>query len=471
MNKKLTLVTFIAMLGIFLLGTFNVPAIATESSTNSASTLPPEIKLCGVFPISQRPDAGPDRRDAFLMAIDDINAQTGSSRILPAGVNLTGIVKDDLNTAAGGTAAAQSCVSDGANLVIGSSGSTVSAAMASVLTPLKIIQISYASTSPTLSNRTAYPYFMRNVPSDADQGMALADLIQAFGFTKGAVIHTSDSYGNGLISFFKPDYTNLSSANTIVTDQNFEAGATDVSAQVQAIADANPQFVLVHAIDNDAKTVFKKAYDLGIAGSGSNISWVITDGSASTATFAGDKNVKSAMQHVIGTSPTAFTGATFKAFNNSWFSVTSCGTVNPCAAARTHSVPNSYAPFAYDSVFVAAHGFADAGTVTNSTALLNALYKVKFTGAGGDVAFNSLGEVDGHFDYLTLVGDAYQTFGTWHVTSSFTQSTVTLPNNEVWTLSSNAYGYSGNAGGSTPGFEFVALLLGVGTLVLIRRRK
>ena len=52
----------------------NIPA---QSTTQVTDTLPSTITLCGVFPIVQRPDAGPDRRDAFLMAIDAINNQTG----------------------------------------------------------------------------------------------------------------------------------------------------------------------------------------------------------------------------------------------------------------------------------------------------------------------------------------------------------------------------------------------------------
>jgi ABC-type branched-subunit amino acid transport system substrate-binding protein len=129
--------------------------------------------------------------------------------------------------------------------------------MASVLTPLNIIQISYASTSPSLSDRVKYPYFMRNVASDADQGIAIADLVAAFGWTNGATINTDDSYGNGLVSYFVGKFNQTSGFK--LTQQTFPPGATDVSAQVQALSDANPQFVLLHAIDNDAKTVFKKA--------------------------------------------------------------------------------------------------------------------------------------------------------------------------------------------------------------------
>jgi ABC-type branched-subunit amino acid transport system substrate-binding protein len=471
MNKKLSMIAFIGMLGIFLLGTFNVPVVASESSVN---TLPSEIKLCGVFPISARPDAGPDRRDGFLMAIDEINAQTGSARILPTGVTLTGIVKDDLNTAQGGTDAANSCVSDSADLVIGSSGSTVSAAMAAVLTPLKIIQISYASSSPSLSDRTKFPYFMRNVASDADQGLAIADLVASFGWTKGATINTDDSYGNGLVSYFTAAFNQTPGFS--LSAQTFPAGATDVSAQVQSISDANPQFVLLHAIDNDAKTVFKKAYDLGIAGTGSNIAWIITDGSSSTATFQGDANVKAAMQNVIGTTPTALTDTKYADFNASWFSVSTCGDgqQDPCGAARTSSTPNSYAPFAYDAVYIAAKGIAAAGTVAHTDAdsktLLDDLYAVTFTGAGGNIKFNTKGEVNGRFDYVTLNNETYSTFGQWDGTPSFTVTTMTLPNSQVYTLKDGKYTGGPGAGG-IPGFEYIALVFGLGTLVAIRRKK
>ena len=159
MNKKLQMIAVVGILSIFLMSSFNAPTMATVSTpttTNTTSALPSTINICGVFPISARPDAGPDRRDAFLMAVDAINAQTGGDRILPSGVTLNPIVQDDLNTADGGTAAANACVSANADIVIGSSGSTVSAAMAAVLTPLNIIQISYASSSPSLSDRSKY---------------------------------------------------------------------------------------------------------------------------------------------------------------------------------------------------------------------------------------------------------------------------------------------------------------------------
>jgi branched-chain amino acid transport system substrate-binding protein len=443
-----------------------------SASVKKTTALPAEVTLCGIFPISQRPDAGPDRRDGFLIAVDEINAQTGTDRILPEGVTLKGIYKDDLNSAEGGTSAANSCLDDGADIVIGSSGSTVSAAIAAVLTPEKIIQISYASTSPSLSDRTLYPYFMRDVPSDADQGIAIADLVATFGWTKGATINTDDSYGTGLVSHFKAAFENASADNKLVSEQTFTPQATEIGAQVQAIKDQAPQFVLVHAIDNDAKTFYKKAKELGFAGGDSKTVFLVTDGSSTTATFAGDADVKDAMQHVIGTTPAALTQSKYDDFNTTWFDVTSCGDINPCGGARTSATPNSYAPFAYDAVYAAAMGLADANTLDTDT-LLASLYDVSFTGAGGVIKFNNLGETNGRFDYVTLVGDSYTSFGQWSGSPTYSVSSIDLAGNQTWSISgTTATCESGCVSASSiPGFESFIFFAAIIPIVLIKRRK
>lgn len=44
----------------------------------------------------------------------------------------------------------------------------------------KVPQISYGSTSPALSNKDTYPYFLRTVPPDSIQGRAFWQWIVAF---------------------------------------------------------------------------------------------------------------------------------------------------------------------------------------------------------------------------------------------------------------------------------------------------
>lgn len=430
-NISLQLGTIFVLLILSLSANSGTTSIETSKKPHQLAT---EINLCGVFPISVRPDAGPDRRDAFLIAIDEINAQTGVNRILPEGVTLNPIVKDDLNTAEGGVSAANSCISDGAHLVIGSSGSTVSAAMASVLTPYKIIQISYASSSPSLSDRSTYPYFMRTVPSEADQAYAISDLIESLGLDYGATISTDDIFGTALISQFLSYYVGI-----IASSQTFSPGSLDVSQEVQAIADSTPQFVLLNAIDNDARTVFEEAYKLGIAGENSKAVWIITDGSSNTATFSGSIDALNGMQYSLGTSPSDVFINNNSEFESLWSNVSTCAFIDPCGKARTGALANSYARYAYDAVYLAAYGLASSGQVEDSDALLASLYNVTFVGAGREYHFNELGEVDGNYEYVQLIGNNFNTFGTWTGSTSFFSDHIVAGNDQTFVFNSGPY--------------------------------
>ncbi|PWI46476.1 hypothetical protein CEE45_16620 [Candidatus Heimdallarchaeota archaeon B3_Heim] len=456
------------LVGIMFIATMTGTARAAPQKTHA---LPAEIKIGGVFPITARPDAGPDRRDGFLIAVAEINAQTGTDRILPEGVTLVSNVQDDLNTAAGGTAAAETLLAWGADIVLGSSGSSVSAAMASALTPTKVVQISYASSSPSLSDRTLYPYFMRTCASDADQGLAIAELVKAFGWTKGAVIHTSDSYGTGLIEIFKDAYT-----GTILTDQSFEAGATDVSAQVQSLKDTNPEFILGNFIDEDAKTVMKKANDLDML----DLVWITTDGWSTQATIT-DAKVKEAMDLSIGTNPAPAEGTGMSDFNDTWFDPVWNYLETPANSQSTGTPFNSYAPFSYDTVYVAAKGLAAAGT-TDGDALLTALYAVTHEGATGNIKFNELGEVIGRYDYVQLRDDTYFKFGEYAIPSGATSaigvlddaSEFELVNGSIWSIANNVATFvRWDPVDTAPGFELLAAALAIGILVITvkKRRK
>jgi len=438
MKKKLTL--YVLLIGVLFL---SVGVLSIQAKPQKTHTFTENIKLGGVFPIVKRPDAGRDRRDAFLMAVATLNEQandsdlTGGSRILPDGINFTAIVKDDDNSAAGGTFAASTLISEGVEVVIGSSGSSVSAAMAAELGPEKIVQLSYASSSPALSDRDLYPYFMRNTPSDADQGVAVADLVDAMNWTKGATISTDDSYGTGLITVFTDVFEGR--GGTITTAQKFAVEATDVAAQVQAIKDSNPEFVLANMIDEDGKTLFQKAAELFLTdGLANAIPWVITDGTSTTSTFLGNPTVQAAMQNFIGTTPLSFGTPELTAFNDSWFNSKWAdpmywgGLSGPVYSQATGLAFNSYAPLAYDSVFIVAKAIQAAGT-TAGDALLDAMYDVTLDGAAGYVAFNELGELSGRFDYVQLVTQTYTKFGEWNGTGFGTTSpTLTLPGGETF---------------------------------------
>ncbi len=438
MKKKL--ISYVLLIGFLVL---SIGIFSIEAKPQKTHAFTENIKIGGVFPIVKRPDAGRDRRDAFLMAVATLNEQandsdpTGGPRILPDGINFTAIVKDDDNSASGGTFAASTLISEGVDVVVGSSGSSVSAAMAAELGPEKIVQISYASSSPSLSDRTLYPYFMRNTPSDADQGLAVADLVDSMNWTQGATISTDDSYGTGLITVFTEAFELR--GGTITTAQSFSPMATDVSAQVQAIKDSNPEFVVANLIDEDGKTLFQKAAELYLTnGTANAVPWIITDGTSTTSTFSGNQAVQDAMQNFIGTTPLSFATPELTAFNDSWFDskwadpIYWSGLSGPIYSQVTGLAFNSYAPLAYDSVFVAAKGLRDAGTA-DGDALLAAMYAVTHDGAAGKIIFNDNGEVSGRFDYVQLVDVTYTPFGVWNGTGfGLTSGTLTLPGGDTF---------------------------------------
>ena len=90
------------------------------------------------------------------------------------------------DTACDGTVAGASAQTLAASGVVGVAGAACSSASMganAVLAPLGIPMISYASTSPALSD-AENPHFFRVVPSDALQGPAMASMVVAVGMQK-----------------------------------------------------------------------------------------------------------------------------------------------------------------------------------------------------------------------------------------------------------------------------------------------
>ena len=63
----------------------------------------------------------------------------------------------------------------------GDVGSSISIAIAEALTRLKYVQVSFASASPRLSDRDAYPYFLRVLTPDDAQANAMIDIVKKLG--------------------------------------------------------------------------------------------------------------------------------------------------------------------------------------------------------------------------------------------------------------------------------------------------
>ncbi|XP_059609665.1 metabotropic glutamate receptor 4 [Phlebotomus argentipes] len=86
--------------------------------------------------------------------------------------------------------------------VIGASFSVVSIMVANILRLFKIPQISYASTSTELSDKSRFEYFSRVVPPDNFQAMAMAEIAKALDWRYASTVAVEGDYGEKGISSF-----------------------------------------------------------------------------------------------------------------------------------------------------------------------------------------------------------------------------------------------------------------------------
>ncbi|XP_031336397.1 metabotropic glutamate receptor 8-like [Photinus pyralis] len=86
--------------------------------------------------------------------------------------------------------------------VIGASFSVVSIMVANILRLFKIPQVSYASTSTELSDKSRFEYFSRVVPPDNFQAQAMVEIIKELDWKYVSTVAVEGEYGEkGIASF------------------------------------------------------------------------------------------------------------------------------------------------------------------------------------------------------------------------------------------------------------------------------
>ncbi|KAM5171741.1 extracellular calcium-sensing receptor-like [Mantella aurantiaca] len=139
--------------------------------------------------------------------------------------------------------------------IVGDSGSTRSILMAQILGLYRYPQISYFSTSPSLSNRRMFPSFFRTIPSDTFQSRGLANLILYFGWSWVGFLASDNDYGQLSLQVLKQELVNagvcVAFIETIVTGQANRNAPHIVNvikrstAKVVAVLSSNSDFLPV----------------------------------------------------------------------------------------------------------------------------------------------------------------------------------------------------------------------------------
>jgi len=302
---------------------------------------------------------------AAQMAIADLNAAAAS-----VGVDMTfELIEADSGcdgTVAG--PAAQSLVDAGVVGVAGAACSGASMAANAVLSAAGVVQVSYASTNPGLSDAEAYPGFWRVVPSDAIQGPAMSDMATAAGASNPALIHMTNDYGSGLADAFEGAW----GTDNLCTKIGYEDTQTDFAAEVQAIADAGCGSIVMVSYSTDGAAILETAAVLGVS-----LPTFGADGIADAA-FLEDFSVPAIANGVTATKPRA--GSSAGDF------VDECSMDETCAGGI-------YTAETYDAVMMIGQAAMHENGANMASHL--SMTGVDYAGASGTHTFLSNGDVAG----------------------------------------------------------------------------
>ena len=304
----------------------------------------------------------------------------------------------------GGTAA-QTLVDSGVVGVAGAACSGASMAANAVLSAAGIPQVSYASTSPALSDATAYPDFYRVVPSDAIQGDAMADMVSASGVTSPALVHMTNAYGSGLADSFESYWTAM--GNALCTKLGYEETTTDFSAAVQAVMDAGCDSAVLVSYSADGAMIIET-----MAVMGATIPTFGADGIAGESAL-NDYTNTAAANGVQVTYPRAASGGS--------------GSFGTMCAADEVCGSGIYTLEAYDAVMMIGH----AAMMEDGANMAMHLDMVgnDYAGESGTLTFLDNGDVGGSgydvctFNHVPTYGDYYNCDMIWTATGGLEAAT------------------------------------------------
>lgn len=290
--------------------------------------------------------------------------------------------------------AAQSLISSGVKVVLGSYGSGVSIAAGEFFKEAKIPAIGASCTNPqvTLGN----DFYFRVCFLDPFQGTVMANYANQEGAKTAAVItQLGDDYSSGLGSYFVTAFKELAGDGAIVSEEQFQTNQTDFKAILTNVKAANPDVIFAPSSIATAPLIIKQARELGItcpimAGDTWENSTIIENAGEyaegivlSTFFDDADPATKEAESFIAGFKP-------YLKENN-----------------QSEIIP-AVSALGYDAYLVALEAIKQAGS-TDTTAIRDALVNAKIDGVTGSISFDENGDAKKDMAFIkTVEGGAFK---------------------------------------------------------------
>ncbi|QDL94233.1 amino acid ABC transporter substrate-binding protein (plasmid) [Paroceanicella profunda] len=294
--------------------------------------------------------------------------------------------------------------------------------LTSVTAPAGVVQVSPASSSPTLTalarQGKTNGLFFRTITSDALQGTAAAKYAMDRGLTKLAIINVNNDFGVNMAQEFAATYKALGGTITSVTPYNEKQASYTAEASAAMAGDPEALYLISYPVDG---ATIARAW----ISQGGPQTFLLNDGmnSSDFIEAVGAKYLENAYGTSSGTSPTESTEyfyATYKDFS---------GGIEPSAPAADRS----YDAGAIVGLAIAQAGSADPQAIkaaipqvvaeggepiyagpeqfAHALDLIKQGKPIRYEGVIGPVTFDANGDITGPFRLWKITGGEIETLG------------------------------------------------------------
>ncbi|CAK9315572.1 unnamed protein product [Citrullus colocynthis] len=370
---------------------------------------------------------GRSAQPAILAAMDDVNAD---NNILP-GTKLNLILHDTNCSGFLGTLEALQLMEDEVVAIIGPQSSGIVHVISHVVDELHIPLLSFGATDPALSAQQ-YQYFVRTTQSDYFQMNAIADMVDYFGWREVVAIFVDDDNGRSGISALNDAL--VKKRAKISYKAAFPPGSSnsEISDLLASINLMESRVYIVHVNPDTGLSIFSIAKKLQMMGSG--YVWIATDWLPSflDSFETNSPDVMNQLQGVVALRHHTPDDNLKKNFVSKWRNL------------KYKKSPNfnSYALYAYDSVWLAARALdtfiKEGGNISFSNdpklrenngsmlqlkslrvfndgeQLLQTIKRTNFTGVSGQIQFgDDRNLIHPAYDILNIGGTGSRRIGYW----------------------------------------------------------
>lgn len=371
------------------------------------------VKLGALIPLTGGLQSyGEGSMRGVRMAVQQVNAAGG----VLDGRQVELVVGDTQTSPQPAVDAAQRLVSvEGVVAMVGAlaSGNTIPVAQ-TVTAPGQIPQISNASTAPAITTLDDDDFLFRTVPSDAYQGVALAQMVEEEGDTNVAVLYVNNDYGEGLARAFEEALTEA--GGTVTRSDAFEPNQASYRGELSALAGSGADaLVLIAYPDDGGLTIVRQSLEEGFFDR-----FIFTDGMKAEGllTDIGADYLQGAYGSTAQSVESDATAVWREAYESEYGELP----------------PLPYIDTAYDAAMILMLAIEKAGS-TDGAAIRDAIREVSnapgepvlpgefekakeliaagtdidYVGAGGDQEFDESGDVSGTFEHWAIQDGRFET--------------------------------------------------------------